>query len=412
MDEGVARVRTETERGNAPFAYYDRRREFLRHLRGDGIEIGALYNPLDLSGLPITRVRYVDRLSLDELRAQYPEHGDLPFVPVDIVDDGETLATIPDAALDFIIANNMIEHCANPLGTLRAWLAKLRVGGVIYLTLPDQRVGWDEHRPLTTIAHLVEDYRSDTATRKGRDAAHFAEWYDLINRAYVVGDDHPAEQAGAGDLPADLVAARRRAAIARLIEIDYSIHYHVFTHRSFRALLDHGRRELHFPLTVVDAAPPVVESWECIFVLRRVADGDHTGDGDDRREGAAEILSPERLRLEEMEVALARSAIMQMTWQARLAREMTRAYEAEKALIAANARLAELPEAASCVPRETERAAHTAALEARLRTLEGDIIAKNRALADFERYISRIEASPPFRVARAAKGALRRLRHW
>src|SRR3954452_14807173 len=109
------------ERTEAPAErpdYYRRRRTIARHLRGDGIEIGALYFPLDLSEARVTRVRYVDRLDVPALREQYPTLANLTFVPVDIVDDGEVLSTIPDGSLDFVVANSMIEHTSDPIGTL------------------------------------------------------------------------------------------------------------------------------------------------------------------------------------------------------------------------------------------------------------------------------------------------------
>src|SRR3954467_5871072 len=96
----------ETEREEEKPNYYRRRRTVARHLHGDGIEVGALHFPLDLSEAEITRVRYVDRFDVPGLRAQYPTMADLTFVPVDIVDDGEVLSSIPDGSLDFVIANS------------------------------------------------------------------------------------------------------------------------------------------------------------------------------------------------------------------------------------------------------------------------------------------------------------------
>src|SRR6476620_2061595 len=127
------------------------RKELRHHIHGDGIEIGALHNPFDLSGLPITRIRYVDRMPSEQLRLQYPELNNVPFVAIDIIDDGQILSTIPNESLDFIIANHMIEHCDNTLGALQNWLLKLRENGVLFLALPDKRRGWDERRDITSL---------------------------------------------------------------------------------------------------------------------------------------------------------------------------------------------------------------------------------------------------------------------
>jgi len=76
------------------------------YLRGHGIEIGALQFPVKLPRS--VKVRYVDRLTVSELRKHYPELDSYKLVKVDILDDGETLATIGDASQDFVIANHFL----------------------------------------------------------------------------------------------------------------------------------------------------------------------------------------------------------------------------------------------------------------------------------------------------------------
>jgi hypothetical protein len=82
-------------------------------LRGEGIEIGALHQPLHVPAS--ARVKYVDRMTASELRRQYEELADAAFVETDIVDNGEQLTTIGDDTQDFVIANHFIEHCQNPI---------------------------------------------------------------------------------------------------------------------------------------------------------------------------------------------------------------------------------------------------------------------------------------------------------
>ena len=58
------------------------------YLRGEGLEIGALSLPLEL---PCgASAKYVDRLTVTELRKHYPELAGVPLVNVDIQDDGES----------------------------------------------------------------------------------------------------------------------------------------------------------------------------------------------------------------------------------------------------------------------------------------------------------------------------------
>ena len=128
---------------------FDRRSVADHYLKGKGIEIGALHNPLNV---PDTiRVQYVDRMSVADLKKHYPELSDLPLVEVDILDDGEELTRIPSASQDFVIANHFIEHCQNPIKTIQSMLRVLKPTGILYLGIPDKRYTFDVHRPLTTI---------------------------------------------------------------------------------------------------------------------------------------------------------------------------------------------------------------------------------------------------------------------
>lgn len=221
------------------------RRQLKRHLRGDGIEIGALHQPLDVSALPISRIRYVDRLPTEALRLQYPELQNETFVPIDIIDDGQELRTVAAESLDFIIANHLIEHCDNPLGTIENWLMKLRQGGIIFLAVPDQRKGWDERRPVTSLQHIIADYRSTPTSRKARNFQHFKDWAELVGNIH-----DPAH-------------------VQWLIEIDYSIHFHVFTFDSFHALLAYAHERMSLPFRIVEAVQPSQASWESVFVLEK-----------------------------------------------------------------------------------------------------------------------------------------------
>src|SRR5687768_15644014 len=85
-----------------------RRRLARQYLRGAGLEVGALHHPLPAPAA--ARVRYVDRMSVPDLRKHYPDLAAEPLVPVDVVDDGERLATVPDGLQDFLIANHFLEH--------------------------------------------------------------------------------------------------------------------------------------------------------------------------------------------------------------------------------------------------------------------------------------------------------------
>ena len=211
-----------------------------RFLRGEGLEIGALHLPLPMPR--DARVRYVDRMTREELLREYPELEGHDLVDVDVVDDGERLETVPDASVDFVVANHFLEHTEDPIGTLAQHARVLRPGGVLFLANPDPRETFDRDRPLTTIEHLARDHREGPAV--SRDA-HYEEWVRVVERA-----------------PETDVAARARA----LRDASYSIHFHVWTPAVFAELVRHCAREEGIPIEL-EALVPV--RHEFIAVLRK-----------------------------------------------------------------------------------------------------------------------------------------------
>ena len=209
-------------------------------LSGDGIEIGALHQPLKVP--EAARVRYVDRMATPELKTQYPELAALPLVDVDIIDNGETLATVADGTQAFVVANHFLEHCQNPFQTVQNIFRVLRPGGLLYMAVPDKRYSFDSARPCTTLDHLARDYAEGPQISK---RAHFEEWSRLVNKR------------------AD--AALVEEEVQHLMNIDYSIHFHVW-----------GAAELaEFLLALRDYVTLELELFlrngpENLFVLRKV----------------------------------------------------------------------------------------------------------------------------------------------
>ena len=106
---------------------FDRKTLASIYLHGNGIEVGALQFPLKLPRS--AKVRYVDRLTIPDLRKHYPALESYKLAKVNILDDGETLGTIGDATLDFVVANHFLEHCENPIKAVTNFLRVLREGG-------------------------------------------------------------------------------------------------------------------------------------------------------------------------------------------------------------------------------------------------------------------------------------------
>lgn len=149
---------TNAERDLADICHHKDMRFILsyRYLRGEGLEIGALHFPLPVA--PDVRVKYYDYCTREENLRKYPSLPADKIVVTDYVGDGEKLDLIPPGSLDFLIANHMLEHCQNVIGTLRVFYSKLRPEGVLFITLPDLRYTFDFRRPATSYEHLKRDH--------------------------------------------------------------------------------------------------------------------------------------------------------------------------------------------------------------------------------------------------------------
>jgi len=150
------------------YSRLDREAVAARSLQGTGLEIGALHNPLKVRSS--TRVRYVDRMPVAELRKQYPELASQNLVEADIIDDGEILPTDGDATQDLVMANHFIEHCENPIDTPMDLVRVLKKDGILFMCVPDKRYTFDRDRPVTPFEPLIKDYTEGAAWSR---AGHF-----------------------------------------------------------------------------------------------------------------------------------------------------------------------------------------------------------------------------------------------
>ncbi len=236
-----------------PPEYFSARAEFAKHyLSGHGLEIGALNWPLEVP--PGAHVSQVDRMSTEQLRAEYPEVADKPLLEVDIVDNGERLETIPAGSQDFIIANHFLEHTEDPIGTIETHLGKLKPGGILFYAVPDMRYTFDFRRPRTPVKHMVRDHERGP---RGSRRDHFDEWTRLVG-----GLD--SDRADRASLAAFEERAKREA--RELEADDYSIHMHVWDQASFLALLLHCREAF---AESFDIEATSQRSIEFVVVLRK-----------------------------------------------------------------------------------------------------------------------------------------------
>jgi hypothetical protein len=174
------------------------------YLKGSGIEIGALWDPLKVPRS--TKVQYVDRMTIPDLRRHYPELKNRKLVNVDILDNGETLGTIADASQYFVIANHFLEHCEDPIRAMINFTRVLRDSGILFLTVPDKRFTFDKYRQITPFDHLVIDYANGPVFSRNE---HFRDW--------VVNVEGQKDEA--------IIQQR----VNELVSTSYSIHFHCWT---------------------------------------------------------------------------------------------------------------------------------------------------------------------------------------
>jgi SAM-dependent methyltransferase len=190
-------------------------------------------------------------MSVEDLRAEYAELADWDLTPVDVIDNGELLTTIPEASQDFIVANHFLEHCEDPIRTIETHLSKLKPGGILFYAVPDKRYTFDHRRPLTPLDHMVADHEQGPERSR---AEHYDEWTRL-----VVDEDAPP----ADSSEYDGWAAEK----ARKLEADaYSIHMHVWTQAEFLRLILDCRDRFEDAFDVEAAAR---QGIEFVVILRK-----------------------------------------------------------------------------------------------------------------------------------------------
>jgi hypothetical protein len=145
----------------------------------------------------------------------------------------------------------------NPIRTLQRYLEVIKSGGMLYHAVPDKRFGFDSERPLTSIEHIIRDFQEGPAwSREG----HFREFAKLVIEGKVFRPpDRNPNQSVYGVLDVEAEAQR-------LMQTDYSIHFHVWTHETFLELLMSLKTMLHFS---VEAYVFNANLSESIAILRK-----------------------------------------------------------------------------------------------------------------------------------------------
>jgi SAM-dependent methyltransferase len=90
--------------------------------------------------------------------------------------EGSDLSKIKDNQYDFVLSCHNLEHLANPLKALLEWKRIIKDGGFLVIVLPHKDKTFDHRRPVTTLEHIISDYRQNTTEQ---DDTHFYETIEL-----------------------------------------------------------------------------------------------------------------------------------------------------------------------------------------------------------------------------------------
>lgn len=206
-----------------------------RYLKGSGLEIGAMHFPLKVEA--DVCVKYVDVNSRQENIARHPEIDGTKVVKTDFVEDGFKLASFADNSVDFVIANHVLEHSSNPLGTVQNWSRVLKNNGILFVSVPNHLKCFDKGRTLTLLDHIVKDYDAaqiNPESLRCRNREHYREWIEIslpnarsTNNSIHVPKSHEKD-----------------AWIDAMLETGDEIHFHTFSYSLFRSMLTYYTSEL------------------------------------------------------------------------------------------------------------------------------------------------------------------------
>jgi len=164
--------------------------------------------------------------------------------------DGSLLLGIRKRTLDFIIANHFLEHLRNPVASLVAWAARLKIHGTLILAVPDHDLIFDKLRTVTPISHLLYDFILTEAESARSDENHMAAMLLAFRR-----EGYPEHQRSDDEI--------RKQARNLYQSNDGGVHYHTFTVSSLIELLITVALFIPFKIKAVFDFPQTSKTLRC-----------------------------------------------------------------------------------------------------------------------------------------------------
>lgn len=187
-----------------------------RYLNGAGIEVGAGARP---SRHPqATRITIADKRTRVELESLFGRPIDYEPVPFEQIRE----------PADFIVAHQVLEHAADPIGLLRTWLARLRPDGVVYVSVPGPAAQCEKDRLPTPIEHLLDDHVFARAEHDYESRQHI---YSFVHAWAAMGPQHIW-------YAREDVNMYARTSLAEALRDGHDLHWHTYTETVLRQLIE------------------------------------------------------------------------------------------------------------------------------------------------------------------------------
>ncbi len=150
------------------------------------------------------------------------------------INEATELTTVASESYDFVLSSHVLEHVANPIKALKEWVRVLRPGGALLLVVPHKDGTFDHRRPISTLAHLIDDFNKNMGED---DMTHLPEILALH------------------DLSLDPAAGTAEEFRSRSLNnaINRCLHHHTFNTRLVAEMVDFAGLQIHF----VSAALPM-----------------------------------------------------------------------------------------------------------------------------------------------------------
>jgi SAM-dependent methyltransferase len=77
------------------------------------------------------------------------------------IGEAAELSFSASSAYDFVLSCHVLEHVANPLQAIYECKRVIKENGVLVIVVPNKACTFDHRRPVTTMAHLVQDFEQN-----------------------------------------------------------------------------------------------------------------------------------------------------------------------------------------------------------------------------------------------------------